>query len=95
MMGFNYIRLNNAVEISGPVYVNAYAIRPPYEPVKAVKMTNGCCEGKPVILTRNHVKYGGVNYSCQCSCGGWCTSGHATPDGALDEYYIMSRRAKR
>ena len=58
---------------------------------------NGCCKGREVLITVNPCSFSkerpeGYNFSCQCSCGAWCTNGHATPGGALDEYYQMCRR---
>lgn len=51
-----------------------------------------------VILTANEVKeHDGtyrINYSCQCACGAWCTSGHSTPGAAVDEYMRMCERAE-
>ena len=56
------------------------------------KMLNGCCSDKPMVITTNSRVDGTTNYSCQCSCGGWCTNGHTTPGGALNEYLVMSRK---
>ena len=36
------------------------------------------------------IRMGGINYSCQCGCGAWCTTGHPTPVGALKDYQTMS-----
>jgi len=57
-----------------------------------VFMKNGCCEDQPVLITANYNPSveGGVNYSCQCGCGIWCTTGHPTPVGALRDYQTMS-----
>ena len=49
-----------------------------------------CCENHsaPVLLTLSRLSREKV-YSCQCSCGGWCTNGHSTPDEAVREYEVM------
>lgn len=59
-----------------------------------VYMKNGCCEDKPVLVTANKHPDIGINYSCQCACGAWCTTGHPTPVGALRDYQTMSNRNK-
>lgn len=51
---------------------------------------NGCCEKDFFILTSNK-STGGINYSCQCACNGWCTNGHATAQAAIDEYRAMCK----
>ena len=61
---------------------------------------NGCCKDKPYLLTGNKIAVSktrpeGINYSCQCACGMWCTNGHGTPGGAIDEYEEMTRRYER
>lgn len=58
---------------------------------------NGCCNDKPYLLTVNKTKKSesrpdGLNYSCQCSCGGWCTNGHRYKGDAINEYEAMSQR---
>lgn len=52
---------------------------------------NGCCEKPFFILTANSSPDwpGGINYSCQCGCGGWCTNGHGTEAEAVEEYRKM------
>lgn len=47
---------------------------------------NGCCPGRPVVLTRS----GRGVISAQCACGGWCTNGHRTATAAVKEYEHMS-----
>lgn len=68
-----------------------------YTVIGIVHMKNGCCKDKPVLLTTNICNHwkGGINYSCQCFCGGWCTNGHANASGALQEYEIMTARELR
>lgn len=58
--------------------------------VGIVYMKNGCCDNQPVLITANYHKPTGINYSCQCGCGAWCTTGHPTPVGALRDYQTMS-----
>lgn len=56
---------------------------------------NGCCRSLPILVTTNTVLEGEklrLNYSAQCACGGWCTTGMWTAQGALDEYDRMTRR---
>ena len=65
----------------------------PYIMVGSVRIKNGCCKNKPVMITVNPLRAGRLNYSCQCACGGWCTSGHSTASKALEEYEEMSNRA--
>lgn len=57
-----------------------------YEVIGIVYVKNGCCEDRPVAITKS----GGV-ISCQCACGGWCTNGHKTATAAVLEYRHMSR----
>lgn len=57
-----------------------------------VYMRNGCCEDKPVLVTANLMGDGRINYSCQCKCGMWCTTGHPTSVGALRDYQTMSNK---
>ena len=58
---------------------------------------NGCCKRLPILITANVVPpYNGEparhNYSGQCACGGWCTSGQRTAQEALDQYDRMTYR---
>lgn len=55
-----------------------------------VYMDNGCCHDKPVLVTANRMENGKLNFSCQCACGMWCTTGHPTSVGALRDYQTMS-----
>lgn len=80
---------NATLEISVPVFVSQQ-----YTIIGAMRIKNGCCKNKPVIITVNPLRAGRLNYSCQCACGGWCTSGHSTVSKALEEYEEMSNRAK-
>lgn len=52
---------------------------------------NGCCKKDFFILTTNRYDgwEGGINYSCQCACGIWCTNGHDNPQDAVNEYRKM------
>ena len=65
--------------------------------IGVIKTRNGCCPGRPYLLTVNrctisHLRPHGINYSCQCSCGGWSTNGCDTPGKAIDEYEAMTAR---
>lgn len=62
----------------------------PFVPIGYAHSTNGCCEGRRVIITRNERLDGSMNYSAQCACGGWCTTGCDTPEEALRHYIRMS-----
>lgn len=58
---------------------------------------NGCCAKLPILITVNEVparngESARLNYSAQCACGGWCTSGQRTPQAALDQYDRMTYR---
>jgi hypothetical protein len=52
---------------------------------------NGCCDKDFFILTANRDEHrpDGLNYSCQCGCGMWCTNGHDTEQAAVNEYRKM------
>lgn len=59
---------------------------------------NGCCSDRDFLLTVNPIKPSaerpdGRNYSCQCSCGSWCTTGCRTAGEAINEYLAMCERA--
>ena len=58
-----------------------------YTPVGLMFISNGCCPGRPVVITRS---FSG-SYSCQCACGMWCTNGHKTATAAVLEYQHMSK----
>lgn len=59
-------------------------------------MENGCCPGRPVVVTGNRVTFSrSVNYSAQCACGLWCTTGCSTPEAAVSEYKRMTAKAKK
>lgn len=51
---------------------------------------NGCCQDRPILITGNKVD-NHINYSCQCACGMWCTSGHRTASEAFKEYERMTK----
>ena len=58
---------------------------------------NGCCRKLPILIVTNEViDYDSatvrINYSGQCACGGWCTSGQRTAQEALDQYDRMTYR---
>ncbi len=68
-----------------------------YTVIGIVNMRNGCCNDQPILLTSNRCDQwkDGINYSCQCGCGGWCTNGHSTASAALMEYERMTERELR
>ena len=61
--------------------------------IGGINMDNGCCKDEPVIITGiiNSVD-GKAYYSCQCTCGGWCTGGHNNISDAVREYEFMSKK---
>ena len=68
--------------------------------VGVINTRNGCCKDKPYLLTVNKTEVSkewpvGLNYSCQCACGLWCTNGHGTPEAAIAEYERMSKSVQR
>ena len=75
------------------IYEDSFSVsvRAPYRIVGAVHMKNGCCSDKPVLITVNTLPSGELNYSCQCACDGWCTTGRSTASKALEDYERMSR----
>lgn len=60
-----------------------------YKLREIVFMPNGCCPDLPVFLTTNNTREGKTNYSCQCACNGWCTTGCTTAEDAIDRYWKM------
>ena len=60
---------------------------------KVIRMKNGCCSDLPVMLTTNIGDDGSINYSCQCACNGWHTTGHKSKEEALADYEQMTERA--
>lgn len=69
-----------------------------YEPVGALLVDNGCCPGKPVLLTRMRDRDKSLpvvhaTYSCQCVCGRYGTHEYPDPEGAIEEYREFSRWA--
>ena len=65
-----------------------------YQPIGVVRIENGCCPDKPVLITVNAGHNNKINYSCQCACDLWCTNGHSTASAALKEYEEMTRKYK-
>ena len=70
-------------------------ISPPYHPLKLLRIKNGCCPGRPAVLTVNAKADGSPNYSVQCACNLWCTTGCDTPEEAEDYYRGMTARQNR
>lgn len=74
--------------------IELYADR--YTLINIFPEKNLCCPGKPFVLTSNECPKSderplGINFSCQCACGAWCTSGFAEPGDAVEEYRKMVR----
>lgn len=63
----------------------------PYQPIGAAYIETGCCKNRPVLITVNKRTNGTLNFSCQCACGLWCTTGCDTASEALQHYERMSR----
>lgn len=72
------------------IELRAFVARP-YKPIGAAYIENGCCRNRPVLITTNKRPDGSTSYSCQCACGGWCTTGCDTASEALQHYERMSR----
>ena len=65
-------------------------VRKPFKVKEIVFMPNGCCPDLPVFLTTNKRPDGKTNYSCQCACNGWCTTGCETAEKAIEKYWEMN-----
>ena len=65
-------------------------ISPIYTPIAIACIDNGCCKDQPVIITANKRSDGSINYSAQCACGMWCTTGVNTASEALQRYERMT-----
>jgi hypothetical protein len=52
---------------------------------------NKCCDKGFFLLTANSANgwESGINFSCQCGCGGFCTTGYSTEQEAVDAYRRM------
>lgn len=59
--------------------------------VGALRIKNRCCEDKSVIITKTLDKN---IYSCQCECGGWCSSGFNSIGNAIFAWERMNSRGK-
>ena len=58
--------------------------------IGAIHMDNKCCPDKPILITQT----GDMKvYSCQCSCGGWCTDGFQNISSAIADYERMNARS--
>lgn len=60
-----------------------------YSVVEILHTKNGCCAGAPILITENTAPDGSPNYSAQCACGGWCTSGQSSAAQAADAWQHM------
>lgn len=82
------------------IKINLNALLPAgFAPIGVIYGHNGCCHDKAYLLTVNKIEKSedrpeGLNYSCQCSCGLWCTTGCKTPEEAIAEYERMSKESK-
>lgn len=80
--------MEKTLKIEIPVNISS-----PYRVMGIVNDNNGCCEDRPILITGNKI-HNHINYSCQCACGMWCTSGHRTASEALREYEVMTKKYK-
>ena len=62
-------------------------VSPALAVVGVLGIPNKCCVLENVLITKTR---GHEVYSCQCVCGGWCTSGHSTIVGAIEEWERMN-----
>ena len=56
--------------------------------VGVIHMENGCCNDKPVVVTRVN-RSAPPLYACECACGGWCTGCCEHIDEAVNIYRRM------
>lgn len=72
-------------------------IKSGFQVIGIAAVPNGCCPDRPVLITANRIgresEY--INYSCQCSCDGWCTTGCASVSEALREWEKMAVYARK
>lgn len=71
-------------------YGDRVFVRKPFKVIRILYIRNGCCPDLPVLLTINPGKNGMTNYSCQCACDCWCTSGYMSAEEAIEEYKAMT-----
>ncbi len=58
-----------------------------FEVVGVISIKNNCCRNKKIIITKTR----GIDvFSCQCECGGWCTTGASAIEGAISEWKKIS-----
>lgn len=69
---------------------NVVKVRNPYRVKKILFIPNGCHPNLPVFLTTNRKPDGSINYSCQCACDRWCTTGCTTEEEAIEKYENMT-----
>lgn len=69
---------------------NVVKVRNPYRVKKILFIPNGCHPDLPVFLTTNRKPDGNINYSCQCACDRWCTTGCTTAEEAIERYEKMT-----
>lgn len=78
--------MDSTLKIEVPVLVSDH-----FAIIGIVNDSNGCCKDRPILITGNKY-HERINYSCQCACGMWCTSGHTSASAALLEYENMTIR---
>ena len=65
------------------IIIDEANVNPALTVVGVLSMINNCCPLQNVLVTKTK---GHEVYSCQCACGGWCTSGHSTIEEAITEW---------
>ena len=66
-----------------------------FELVGIISTENNCCPGEFVFVTVNNTHNGRKNYSTQCACGGWCSTGTDNIQDAINEWDKMNKRYHR
>ena len=72
------------------LYPGRTLVHPRFKVLEIINNRNGCCSDLPYLLTVTSAVDGRHVYSCQCACGGWCTTGFFSPEDAEKEYRRMS-----
>ena len=73
-------------ETNNRFYVKYNFVPPALHIVGAVKIKNKCCPDEAVLITQTNGKQ---VFSCQCACGGWCTTGCTSIQDALTVWEEM------
>lgn len=79
---------NTILEIKEECWVHDH-----FKIIGIAKIENGCCPGRPVLITGNWTG-DHINYSTQCACGLWCSTGCTTAGAAVSEYEKMTSRSR-